>query len=465
MNKRILTALMAISFLANAGVFSQVSDKYRSKDIYEYSRQIADTAKDKIWPGYDFRSYTRVAADPAGDYLSFSSDPESKAPDAFQWKLVDGFFLDHSLDDDLVIAFHEAFHGFERDHRRRGGKWGAENSMLIFEYQESSARAGALFRMESSALRLALESRDKNILREKVREFLAIRHLRQSEIDPRFVEFEKGAELNEGLAEYAGVRAVIAGMDAARQKMISVPFAETTAEAYLSKKYEMLDSITKVGQNIRRKFYYTGSAQGFLLDRITPGWKDKVQMEGASLQDLLAAAAGKPLNQKEVNSALSEGGYVKILADEQAAVTGREAKNRALLENTLGQKGRRYVIDYSALGAGAGIRNFDPMNVTMITPKVRVHTRSVTFAADNLFTATFLQPVVEDLSERQYTTIVPEGQGESLKIDGVDTPLTKSLEKTFANGLSITSPAFNFEAKTGTVKIADGEVRITLTGK
>lgn len=455
--------IISLCFLIALQISGQTPSKYKSNEIYDFSRQIEEAVKDKIWTGFDFRNYSRVKNEAGSGYIYFSTEPDNKNNETFVWRLIDDYFLNHSLEENLVITFHEAFHAFQRDANRKGRKWSAENAMLVFEYQESSARSNALFIIESRILRLALQSKNKSDLKEKVRQFLAIRRLRQSEIEPHFVEFEKGAELNEGLAEYVGTKAVSLGMEAARQKQISVPFTEPDVETYLSKKFEMLDSITKVGQNIRRKFYYTGSAQGFLLDRLMPDWKTKVQMEGKSLQELLEAGIGKLSQPKEVNPFLSKYGYEKILAEEEIAVAQRNTNNQRLLGNTLNQKGRKYVIDYSALSKPAGISNFDPMNVTMITLKMRIHTRNVTFTGENSFTAIFSQPVVEDLETRQYTTIVPENQNENLIIDGVALDLNKPLETRFDKNLKLDSANFKFEAKTGLIKISNGEISIKLT--
>jgi hypothetical protein len=38
------------------------------------------------------------------------------------------------------------------------------------------------------------------------------------------------------------------------------------------------------------RFYYSGMAQAYLLDRLSPGWKKTALDAGAHLDDLLAAA-------------------------------------------------------------------------------------------------------------------------------------------------------------------------------
>jgi hypothetical protein len=196
-----------------------------------------------------------------------------------------------------------------------------------------------------------------------------------------------------------------------------------------------------------------------------PDWKTKVQMEGKSLQDLLETSVGELSREKTVEAILRQNGYLNILSEEQKQTAQRKADNQALLEKTLNQKGRKYIIDYSALSKPGGIRSFDPMNVTMITPKIRVHTRSVKFAGDNLFTADFSQPVVEDLGDKSYTAVVPVNENESITIDGFVTDLRKPAEMQFSKSLVITSRNFNFEAVTGSIKISNEEIVIRLADK
>lgn len=458
--------LVFVCLLLTAEIFAQSPQtKLKSAEVLDYAEKIADSAKNQIWNEFDFRNFTRPKNDSDGGYISFSTAPDNPDNETFVWKVVDDYFQNHSLEENISITFHEAFHAFQRDPKRKGMKWGAENSLLVFEYQESSARNNALFSIESRILQSALQSKNKSELIKKVQQFLAIRKLRQSELEPRFIEFEKGAELNEGLAEYAGTKAVLVGMRAAKQKQISVSFVEPNADAYLSKKYEKLDSITKIGRNIRLKFYYTGSAQGFLLDRLMPDWKTKVQMEGKSLQDLLEASVGELPTEKTVEAILRQNGYLNILNEEEKQAAQRKADNQALLEKTLNQKGRKYIIDYSALSKPGGIRSFDPMNVTMITPKIRVHTRAVKFAGEDLFTADFSQPVVEDLGDKSYTTVVPVNENESITVDGSVADLRKPAEMQFSKSLVITSRNFNFQAVTGSIKISNEEIVIRLADK
>ena len=48
----------------------------------------------------------------------------------------------------------------------------------------------------------------------------------------------------------------------------------------------------QVRQDGVTRFYYTGAAQAFLLDKLAPGWKAQAMAPGVFLEDLLAAATG-----------------------------------------------------------------------------------------------------------------------------------------------------------------------------
>lgn len=439
--------------------------KLKSADVFGFSIKIAEQTSDQIWTGFDVRRYISLKSNSESNNINFNSEPDNPKA-GFSWQLADDYFLSNSLEDNLVITFHEAFHAFERDPKRAGGKWLAENSMLVFEYAETSARNNALFNIEGQILFSALKAGNQNELKEKILQFLIVRQLRQSELDARFIEFEKGAESNEGLAEYAGTKAVISGMEAVKNKKLSMSFTGSDSRRFLLGKFEKLNSITNAGRNMRLKFYYTGSAQGFLLDRLRPDWKKRVQMDGAALQDLLTEAVNQKALKKQppISEILRDYNYEKILQAEESAVAERKAANQSLLDSTINQKGLKFIIDFSALSAPGQVQSFDPMNVTMVAPKIRVHTRMVNFAGRDSFKAGFTQPVVEDLEAKRYITVVPGEANIKITADGEEIDAKKSIEKRFQTKLTITTDNFTFEAQKGEIKISENEVIIKILG-
>lgn len=458
--KHILTAVVFLALCLN--VSSQEAQVMRTAEqISKYSSQIAAITKDEIWPGFDLVKYIRLEQQAGVTRMRFTNEPNNPTASIFM-VLGDDYYLQHTLEEDLELTFHEAFHGFERDPNRPGVKWRTENSLLVAEYPITSARANALFNIEARILFSALQAADKNALKAKARQFIAVRKLRQGELEPRFVDFEKGAESNEGLAEYAGVKAVVAAMEATKRNRIFIPFQNLDGRTYLIQKFDKLKNINAAGRNARLRFYYTGSAQGLLLDRLVSDWKRKVQVGGTPLQDLVEKAtenqtASKPTS---LESILREYGYQTILKEEQEAASKKEAERQALLDSVLNQQGRRYVIDVSALEKMGGMRGFDPMNVTMIKQK-RIHMKMLKVGDAGVYLAEFSQPVVEDSETRQYTTISKDPKPEIL-VDGAPLDPAKSAEERFEKKMTIRTTGFIFEAYTGVVTITEREILVRL---
>lgn len=433
--------------------FAQQAATARERKAVEmlgYASQIAAAAVDEIWPGFDARNYSfALTGDDADDY-SIGFGVQSKG--AARKAMMSYNIRDYSLEDGLALVFHEAFHVFERDADRQGARWRVENSILVSEYPETSARNNALFNIEAQVLHAALQSDDKATAKRKAQEFIAVRKMRQGEFDSRFVEFEKGLESNEGLAEYAGVKAVLAGIEAASRKQTAIPFQSLDKNSYFANRFERLRRITRVGRNSRLRFYDTGAAQAFLLDRLMMGWKKRVQSTGAAIQDLVEEAAFDSSELKRVaETAMRQYKYEEVLKAEREIEARKLEERRAVLDSVLNKQGRRYIIDVSALGRMGDLMSFDPMNVTMIDNQKRVHTRMLSVAQEGIYKATFEQPVVEDRGGNQYVTVSKTDQNELL-VDGVPMDATAGVEQNFKT-IRIITPGFKFEASSGVITI------------
>jgi hypothetical protein len=455
MSPLILSLLMPLS----AGAADPSLGSQKVVEVYEMTGRLAAALKDQIWPGYDARKYTVIVTDKetGQKLLRITPDPKSKRP-MIVITLNGDYFLKHTPEENVSLVFHEAFHAFEHDPARPGARWRFENAFHLFDYASLPARNNALFAIEGQLLFDALEARTPEDARQKVRQFLAVRGLRQTELDAPLVEFEMGAESNEGMAEYAGVKAVIDGMKAAKEKRGVAAFSFNDPPRFLREKYTKLKSITQVGKNDRLKFYYTGSAQGLLLDRLGPGWKEKMQEKAMPVQDLLADAVGGVPGRKEAKAALRAYGYDTVLKDEQEQAKHRKAAGEALLKSALGQKGRRFTIDISTLGRMGDYASFDPMNVTVLDGKRRLHTRMVNFVQKDHYKAEFTQPVLEDREKKKYTTVV-KGEGrQTATLDGAPLVFDKPATKPIAKKLVIDTPQFRLEAEAGDVEITDDGV-------
>lgn len=452
-------ALLIIVAIAQESVNEQQQER-TANVVFNYALQVAASG-DEIWNGFTLNRHAFLNPVGGNNEIRFTNNIEKKRP---SWAVGDDFFTKHSVEDDLVMTFHEAFHGFQRDRTRKGLEWRAENTEVVFEYPEHSARNSALFNIEGRILFSALQSHDVKTLKKKIRQFLTVRRLRQSELEPTVVIFEKDAELNEGLAEYAGTKAVLVGIEAVKQKRISIPFQFRNGNDYIHKKFERLDLITRAKGNIRTKFYDTGAAQGLLLDRLMLNWKTRVQEQGATLQDLLEDVTNSVgVNKRDaVKHTLKQYGYVTLLKEEEEIATKKTAEAQAQLNSLLSQKGQRFVIDVSAMGKLGELQSFDPWNLIVINRDLRVHKRTLDVTEEGYYKANFKQPVVEDRGKKQYITISAPDETQAILIDDVPLDTTKPGEKQFMKKLVITGARFNLEAKAGQVIVNDDEITIKI---
>jgi hypothetical protein len=435
----------------------------KAADVYETASRLAAALKDQVWPGYDARKYVTLVTDKATGQTVLRVSPDPKAERPFiVMTLEDGSFRKHTPEENLLLVFHEAFHAFEHDSARPGARWKFENAFHLFDYAGLPARNNALFAVEGQLLHAALLAETAEDARKKARQFLAVRGLRQAELAAPLVDFEKGAESNEGMAEYAGVKAVVDGMAAVKEKRVAADFSFTDGPRYLREKYDRLKSITRVGNNDRLKFYYTGSAQGLLLDRLAPGWKEKVQEKAAAVQDLLAGAVGGAPGKDEAEAALRAHGYETVLKQEEEEAKRRQEKGEALLKSALEQKGRRYTIDVSSLGRVGDYASFDPMNVTVLDGNRRLHTRMVNFAQKDHYRAEFTQPVLEDRQKKEYVTVVKAEDRQAATLDGAPLALDKPGRKPIEKKLVIATPQFRLEAEAGEVEVTEGGVVVRI---
>lgn len=428
--------------------------------VFNYALQIT-TSGDQIWPGFDLRRYAFLKSGAGSNEIRFTNDMEKKRP---SWAVGEDFYSQHSVEDDLVMTFHEAFHGFERDRTRKGAEWRTESAELVFEYPADSARNSVLFNIEGRILFSALQASDVSTLRKRLRQFISVRKLRQGELEPLLMSFEKDAELNEGLAEYAGTKAVLVGIKAANQQHISVPFQFRNVNDFIEKKFERFNSTAPAKNNFRTKFYDTGAAQGLLLDRLMPDWKMRVQEHGNALQELLEEATkfSGGNSQSMAESTLRQYGYADLLKDEEEVVAKRQAEAQAQLASLLNQKGQRYVIDVSAMGRVGEVQGFDPWNLIVVSRELRVHKRMLDVSEGGYYKVSFSQPVVEDRRKKQYITISAPETTQVILVDDVQLDTTKSGEKQFEKKLVITSPKFNLEAKAGVVIVTEKGIVIKL---
>jgi hypothetical protein len=173
-----------------------------------------------------------------------------------------------------------------------------------------------LLQLEYRALAQALTTQDEQASRSAAREALALRNERYRQF-PTAASQERALELNEGLAEYTGVR--IGNEGAVAQKSMALHDLESHAHD---------------ATFVRSFAYATGPAYGLLLDRFAPQWKQQVR-QGAKLDELLAVAlnqAAAPPDAREIREIETRYGSAALLASETERAEQRQkvmAEDRA----------------------------------------------------------------------------------------------------------------------------------------
>jgi hypothetical protein len=463
----------------------------RAFEVLKTSLSFSATIKDKVWPGFNLNNYAFVLTSPtSGAYLiGFDKAPEGTirvATNAFGTpvyftrdnriysgntsQIVAGKHtaiiqinsiagnLSKGIEGAMGLVFHESFHAFEGDRSRAGIKWPAENIMILPDYPDDVVKSNSLFRIESQILFRALQTSDKNELADLVQQFIAVRKERQRTIDPGFVQFEKHLELNEGLADYAETKSTLLAIEMAGGKEISLQLKYSKASDFLATRFAPLNSINKIGSNVRERFYYTGASQALLLDRLKSDWKKRVQYDGASLQDLLAESTDT--SSQNIQAILIQYDFDGIEKDEEQIVSKRRAQRQALADSIESQ--RNYIIDVSALGRMGNYKSFDPWNEVLVTKTKRIHTSVLSIEQEGAYKAYFSQAVIEDLANRRYITAIGPSDQQKIMVDGQTISASETIVKRFESSLKIKTPNFELDASSGTINISERGVTIRI---
>jgi hypothetical protein len=196
----------------------------------------------------------------------------------------------------ITLAAHEAFHAYQG--MLAPGKLSASeitNSQVEDEYPWDDASLQAGWQAELDLLAEALRATDRARTAELARRFLEARATRRDSagFSPELVSYEQQREWLEGLARYAELeiwRQAYAGDYVPLPETASLPDFDDYS-AFETRWSQELDQIRRMaGDEGDGRFYYSGMAQAFLLDRLLPYWKERAFEEGVWLEDLLREA-------------------------------------------------------------------------------------------------------------------------------------------------------------------------------
>jgi hypothetical protein len=370
--------LLVIVLLAAKGGKATVSlDADRALAIDREVVRIAH--QQKLWPGFDPIGIPLAVFDGRRTYLfrhpappdGFSPLPGSKPvahvfegrhPDVTSNSSItlggqvtatvraDGD-TERSPTEAAAVALHESFHVFQRAKHPR---WQGNEGDLVL-YPADNARLLALRRQESEAFRRAM---GLDGLESRCWATWALRYRREryAAMDSVFSQYEWRSELNEGLARYIQERAM-------NHDLVEFPPAEFAPA------------------EVRHRSYVSGATMAFLLDRLDPDWRDKLEADDQkNLHELLYQALGGTYADPPGMCRLTPEEVAKIetqAKQDAAAVTAARSRRRAEFDAAPGWR-----VEVSAAdGAPLWPQGFDPLNIERIDDGL-LHTRFLKLGND-----------------------------------------------------------------------------------
>jgi hypothetical protein len=214
----------------------------------------------------------------------------------FPYRLFAGALLEGS-DKYISLHAHEAFHAYqgitapERLAQAEQASWRWEK-----EYPWADRALQGAWQVELNLLASALRAGSREETVALARQFLAQRDSRRQAAGLRveLVDYERQREWLEGLARYAELeswrQAATSGYQLLAETDVLPDFQRYSG--WSERWSQEIKQITRMADDQGDgRFYYTGMAQAFLLDRLLPDWKHRALENGAVwLEGLLAEA-------------------------------------------------------------------------------------------------------------------------------------------------------------------------------
>jgi hypothetical protein len=366
-----------------------------------------------------------------------------------------------SIDPDYLVptAFHEAFHVFERAWHGPDTRFGeTENAYYVASYPVFDVANEAAFALEGRVLAAATIAPTQAGRRELAREFVAVRQARLARLESEYAEFDRASEMNEGLAEYALVRAL--------QLIVAHGPADWRAGARerLAARRPALEALTRDGQNsFRIRYYRTGPAMAALLDDLTPTtWKHDVMRQRETLDGALAVASGFDDSARSWRAAAASGFDAAALRQAAARdVAALQAVRMARVDSILSRKGVQLILSADSLPArDFGVCGLDPQNVLEVTPAMQLHTRWVHPCAGRSLDADLNVATIHDDSTGTFRTILSPADSVKVTAGGTVIALAALHRPAALTELIITGPHVRLTSRRAVIAMSGDTLRV-----
>ncbi len=260
-----------------------------------------------------------------------------------------------AVDSSVLACVEEVFHVFWL---RRHTNF-RPNEMARYAYPVKDSRNSQRILAEDEALARALEAETRPQAAGWVAAAIQIRRERSPQMSDDDRAFETGLEMMEGTANYVARVAVGQKNEATAARLR----AERPAD------------------QIRWRFYDTGTAMCLLLDRFQPDWKARIDRElDRTTADLLADAIARMDVQPASFSATEMRQFEDRASTDIAALSARQ---RAAREDLLARSGPRIMVEVAGDAEPLRVTRFDPINLLVLDGGEVIHPNYITFTCSN----------------------------------------------------------------------------------
>lgn len=198
-------------------------------------------------------------------------------------------------DNYLSLIQHESFHAFQAVWADTRFKQAELDGIALEEKYPWENEAGIkAWETELSLLQQALSYGNENETRSLVQQFLQQRQDRRElmKLSPDLIRYETQREWVEGMARYVELESWRQASSETDFQSTLVSQSDPDFKAYntFDKRWQQeLDQMVRMANDVGDgRFYYSGMAQAFLLDRLYPNWKEKLAADPSlNLEDLL----------------------------------------------------------------------------------------------------------------------------------------------------------------------------------
>ena len=214
------------------------------------------------------------------------------------YRLAGKLFLGLAMDSDGYICAigHESFHAFQgivAPDRLTAAELALSRDGRRYPWNDPGFSEN--WHSELNALADALGAKDRARMIDLCRTFLAVRHSRRLAygLDTMLTNLERMREWEEGLAKFTEL--ALWKLGAMESRAMSVPALSKDSDfnRYMDFSARWRQEMTTLRMQAsagETRFYYSGMAQAFLLERLSPQWKSRALVEHISLEKLLEEA-------------------------------------------------------------------------------------------------------------------------------------------------------------------------------